>query len=504
MKNILLCVCIISLGSGCQPNDTAERAPQIKQITYTASTADIANPERGFYRYSETKASQFQPLDAQVLKSYRTEQTVTGATYSTVSTLVFRYYILDNLTQTHLPADFVQNIKKDADAARQAGVKLIPRFTYTITPQSSNCGQSICPPYGDAPKAIVLQHIAQLKPALQENADVIAVLQMGFIGIWGELYYSDFFGDASANGQGQLLDANWQDRADVLRALLAALPPDRQVQVRVPQLKQKFTSGAAASTSSAALTEAEAFTGSDKARIGFHNDCLLSSPDDYGTYQDYGHSGSPARDANTALRNYTKMDSRFVVVGGETCDDTYSPQNDCEPAGLVEKELSDLHVSYLNAHYNNQVNNDWQTGGCLDNIKRKLGYRLVLKKASLPDRVALNQPLTLNIELDNIGYAAPFNPRPVQLVWRNKTSNQTYFLNFTTEIRKWFTGPVSIQGTFTLPAAIIPGEYEMLLNLPDKYPALAQRPEFSIRLANNDTWEETTGYNKLQHSVVIF
>jgi len=59
------------------------------------------------------------------------------------------------------------------------------------------------------------------------------------------------------------------------------------IQVRIPQMKQRYVYGANTPTNAAALRDYEAFTGTDKARIGFHNDCFLSSPDDYGTYYDY-------------------------------------------------------------------------------------------------------------------------------------------------------------------------------------------------------------------------
>ena len=36
----------------------------------------------------------------------------------------------------------------------------------------------------DAPLAVILQHLDQIKPILQEYKDVIAVLQAGFIGSW--------------------------------------------------------------------------------------------------------------------------------------------------------------------------------------------------------------------------------------------------------------------------------------------------------------------------------
>jgi hypothetical protein len=42
-------------------------------------------------------------------------------------------------------------------------------------------------------------------------------------------------------------------------------------------MKQRYVYGVNALTSLQPLTDAEAFTGTDQARIGFHNDCFLSS-----------------------------------------------------------------------------------------------------------------------------------------------------------------------------------------------------------------------------------
>lgn len=491
---------LISCDKKSNSDDETKVELKAANVTYVESTTDFPNPERGFYRYSETSVDNYDPLDAATLTGYRTGQSVSGATYSVISTLVFRYFILAGYNGKALPASFLSNVTKDCATARAAGVKLIPRFTYTVTAKEGNCPEGfICAPYGDAPKSIMLNHIAQLKPVLQANADVIACVQMGFIGTWGENYYTDYFGDASSNGQGQLYDNNWNDRAEILRALLGALPADRMVQVRYPQIKQRYIYGVNAPPSSAAVTLAEAASGTDKARIGFHNDCFLASENDFGTYADYGNSSSAPKEATTAFRNYYSMDSRFVVVGGETCSDEYSPQNDCEPAGHAEKEFGDMHYSFLNADYNPAVNNDWQTGGCLNNIKRKLGYRLALKDASFQ----LGDSLSVLIHLQNAGYAAPYNPRPVQLVLRNTTSGQIYLLDFNTEIRKWLTGAITLQQSFALPAGISAGNYDLLLNLPDKYAALKAKPAFSVRLANENVWEANTGYNKLNYAITV-
>ena len=476
--------------------------------SYKESSDDFPNPERGFYHYSETNLSNFTALDANTLKGYRNLQSVSNADYQIYSTLLFRYYILDNVKNTAIPQSSLDKITADMVAVRAAGIKIIPRFVYTVTQNAGNCPEGfICPPYGDVPKAIVLQHISDLKPVLQANADVIACVQMGFIGTWGEQYYSDYFGDASANGsqQNKLTDGNWADRAEVLRALLNAVPKDRMVQVRYPQIKQRYIYGVTALINAAPLTATEAFTQTEKARIGFHNDCFLSSPNDVGTYVDYGNSNSASDDSetvNAGLRAYKKIDSKYVVVGGETCA-TFEPANNCEPAGRAQAAFAEMHYSYLNAHYNTKVNNVWQTGGCMDHIKKNLGYRFVLQNAKFPVAVATNSNLAFTINLMNRGYASPFNARPVQLLLRKVGTQDVTALPIAIDIRKWYSGAIKLETAVKIPSNLEKGEYELLLNFPDAYPSIANRPAYSIRLANDEVWEERTGYNKLNHKITV-
>jgi hypothetical protein len=478
---------------------------QSHKTVYRESALDFANPERGFYIPQDAFAHKFVPLNEEKLRKDRTEIQKHGrAHYAITSTLLYRAYILDTFIGKPLSIEFLEAVDRDFSTVRNAGIKMILRFAYTNKVHTGDCtDRNICPPYGDASKAIMLGHIAQLKPLLQKNADVIAVLQQGFIGIWGENYYTDYFGDASGNGAGKLLDSNLTDRAAVLKSLLDALPKDRMVQVRTPQMKQKYVFGPQASPDSNPLTEQEAFSFSDKARIGFHNDCFLAGPDDYGTFYDYGSSSSPKGAANESMRRYFEKDSRYGPVGGETCDDAYSPGNDCAPGGHAEQEMAAMHYSYLNTAYNNKVNNDWDSLGCMASIRMKLGYRFVLQDARFPAIARAGGKFAFEIHLVNRGYASPFNPRPVQLVFRNKDNGKQILMTCKADIRFWFSGKVNWNEIIQLPATLSPGRYEILLNFPDSYASLSQRPEYSIRLANENCWEETTGFNRLQQVVSI-
>ncbi len=476
------------------------------RLSYKETNEDFTNPERGFYIPLGTKASNFVLLDATKLTAYRNQpQQLDGASYKINVSLIYRSYELDTFKNKPLSESFLANLQKDFDAVRTSGLKVILRFAYTNTTHGGDCKDEykICPPYGDAPINIVLKHVQQLKLLLQKNADVIAVVQQGFVGIWGENYFTDYFGSGTDDGPGVIADSSWLHRNRFLKALLGALPKDRMVQVRTPQIKQRFVYGSWATVTSAPLTFKESFTKKDKARIGFHNDCFLASEDDYGTFYDYGNSVSKRDTANKRLRKYFEADSRYVAVGGETCDDAFSPQNDCAPFGFAEKEMAAMHYSYLNAAYNNQVNNDWDSLGCMKSIQKKLGYRFVLKNAVLPKVATKGKAFNVQLQLENEGYASPFNPRPVQLILRNRQSGKIISFDFNTQIQQWFTGKIMLKQNFVLPADVPNGKYEILLNLPDGYKNLQDNSAYSIRFANDNLWEAHTGYNKLNYDLTV-
>lgn len=479
---------------------------QSKTINYTESQSEIVNPERGFYIGIGTRASRFVLLDSARLISFRSEpQKSEKASYTVMVSTIMRSYELDLFKDGPISDSFLINLQRDLNTIRAAGLKAILRFAYINKTHAGNCADEyhICPPYGDVPLHIVLEHIQQLKPVLQQNSDVIAALQEGFIGVWGENYYTDYFGDASANGAGRIMDSNWLQRNEVLKALLEALPADRMIMVRTPQIKQKFVYGPEASVDRHPMDASAAYNESFTSRIGFHNDCFLASPDDYGTYYDYGSTSQPKQPARDVLRKFVKADSRFTVVAGETCDDAFSPQNDCAPAGYAEEEMRSMHYSFLNAGYNTTVNNDWDSGGCMKSIKRNLGYRFLLKKASFPVRLIRTAPFKFMLLLENTGYASPFNSRPVNLVFRNTKTRQEYTVPLKVNPQLLFSGLHSLNLSVKLPADLSPGRYALYLSFPDAATNLSKRPEYSIQLANEAVWEPSTGYNDLHYTVQI-
>jgi hypothetical protein len=246
------------------------------------------------------------------------------------------------------------------------------------------------------------------------------------------------------------------------------------------------------------MDESMAYTGSDEARIGLHNDCFLSSYSDVGTYSDYGNDLSEKGIDTTHLKPYLASDSKFTAIGGETCRDGWSPFNKCE--GHAVQEMERMHYSFLNAHYNNrEVNNHWVSGGCMEEIKKRLGYRFVLRKAVLQNEAEAGGSFRVSLEMDNVGFASPYNPRSVELILRNVKDGEVYSLPMQADPRFWFAGSSTIEEQLTIPPGMPGGSYELLLNLPDPEPTLKNNPDFSIRLANENMWETATGFHRLQH-----
>ncbi len=451
-------------------------------ITYTPTTEQFANPERGFYKFLDMYSSNpFTWWDG-ALTTFRTEQDIS---------LVYCVFILDTFKTSDITPAFLTTIEDNFDAVRRAGLKCILRFAYTYDPSPDNNNDNEPdPPYGDANKQQVLDHIAQLEPIIQANSDVILVWQAGFIGIWGEWYYTDYFLEEtslypSAPTPWIISEAMHANRFDVTSAMLDALPDSRMLQVRYPHAKISFPT-----FDDTPLPAANAFDNSDRARIGYHNDCFLASDTDFGTFSD------------ASDRTFMAAETQYMPMGGETCN-VNPPRSNC-PTAVAE--LAQFHYTYLNIDYNTDVLDGWKTvaqGNCYPAIEKALGYRLALTSGEYQTSVRPGDSVTLALNLTNSGYAAPINPRPVKVLLSG--SSGVFSAELTTDIRTWSpeNSPLTLNETLSVPSCIPAGSYDLLLHLPDADSDLAPRPEYAIRLANSGIWQAATGYNDLNIAITV-
>ena len=137
----------------------------------------------------------------------------------------------------------------------------------------------------------------------------------------------------------------------------------------------------------------------------------------------------------------------------------------------------------------------------MDSIKRKLGYRFILKESRFSKEAGRGKSFNIFFQIDNAGYASPFNPRPLKLVLRNEQSKEEKIILLKTDVRFLFSGHHEIKEEIQLSKNLIPGKYSLFLFLPDANVGLNKRPEYCLRLANLGTWENN--YNNLHQSITV-
>ncbi|MBQ2917689.1 MAG: DUF4832 domain-containing protein [Bacteroidales bacterium] len=424
---------------------------ELTLVEFTESNKIFANPERGFYKHYDFLNSSASPLSVSALQAARVESNIT---------LFYTGHYLTEFVKSDISDKFLNLVRTNMQALRDAGAKCVLRFAYTNS-QSKK-------PWDAEPKWVA-RHIEQLKPILQEYSDVILCFQSGFIGVWGEGYYTDnFFFDPQTPEEHKL-------RKEVIDAMLDAIPADRQVALRTPMFKRNMYATSYTDT----LTLATAYDGSAKARICAFNDCFGASADDYGTF------------IGKDTREYWRKETRYTLMGGETCG--LSDYCKCKQS---IKDCEDFHWTYMNSGYNADVLNRWESDGCMDEVKRRLGYRLSLKDVAT-SKAAAGKALRVKLNIRNTGFAAPGNPRHVELVLVDGNGKKTVYEFKDVDVRYWFANEtVIVDKLIDLPKDAS-GNCTLYLNMPDPKATLHDNPLFSIRLANDGVWNEKTGYNKI-------
>jgi hypothetical protein len=436
-----------------EPEEPEEPEPgQTVTVSYGKDNSNFLNPERGFsmpiVSYSDN------------IKDIRLDQIQTSKAngYSVIN----RRYVMVTFKKSSISQAYLDHIQRDFNLVRQHGMKMVIRFSYTFNEASTDG-------YADTTLDWMLRHIEQLKPVLQRNVDVLAFLEAGFIGRWGEWNKSvNRLGDET-NPQ------NTSAQSQLVNALLDAVPSSRMITLRYVGRKHAIFD-------SSALTEGQAYGSSREARVGHMND--------YFTIDSW--SGS--------TRTYLSEDTLHTVQGGEPIK-TNGTRSQC-PAVL--DELATFHWSIMNIP-GSDFAGIWRSGGCYDAIARRLGYRFYLNNATLPVEVTTGSTLEVTLNMTNEGFARPYNPRGFEMVLRNRTTGIVSRLpvNLGQDTRSFLPDPGRTENLtvrVSLPTSLSAGQYDLFLGLPD--PMLSSRSEYSIRLANTNVWDSTLGANRLGSVIV--
>ena len=273
-----------------------ENPTKMAKVIYGEDHSMISNPERGFCTRNgyHSRSSVISDYEINTLKSGK-------------HTLVFFDFKLKEFISSSINSDMLGMMQRNFDKLRANGIKAVVRFTY-----SSSTSAAVY----DAEPSIVLKHISQLKPILEKNKDVIALIEAGFIGA--------------------LIKTNLLN-----------------ISLNSP------------------LTQSEAFNRSNKARLGHHNDCFLADEKDRGTY------------TGEQDKKYTQLDSKYTVVGGETC----TPPTSYSQCNAALQTMGKYHWSYLNLSYHQDMIADWKNTHCFEEIQKRLGYRFVMKEVQYTEKM---------------------------------------------------------------------------------------------------------------------
>ena len=457
-----------------QRTENAAPAPTLRlasvapmaQVSLQPTDLDFPNPERGFYRFA-TDPSKI---------------TATSLLYVAQEgqRLVYTPGDLSAYRTRNLPASYLSKLDTGFANLRKQGLKAVLRFAYNYPETEADYLNA-----QDATLSRVKTHIQQLQPVLQRNADVIAVLQGGFIGAWGEWHTSSNNLTTPAR------------KAAVRDALLQALPSQRLLHLRLPADLALWY------PTPAALAQALSDAPPPAARIGLHNDCFLASPDDVGTY--FAETAAQSQ----ALRTYAQQASAVTGAGGETCEPPEPAQARMACADIL-REGAAYHMSYLNRDYYEGFFAQWQAGGCMAEVSRRLGYRLELQTVSHGSIAAPGGTLAWSVALSNQGWARPLNPRSLALVLVDAQGQAATLPLAGTDLRQATPGePLQWSGEVALPAALASGSYQVHLAAPDAAAALAGNATYALRFANADNavtgvqWQPAQGRLALGSTLTV-
>jgi hypothetical protein len=437
----------------------SDESPAWREIRYRESSQTFPNPERGFY--APRMSNRIGKLDG------LRERAIT---------LLLVEVDLKAFKERDLTEEKLKEVQQAFAAVRQHGFKAIVRFAYGFTGRD----------YRSDPKDMdrILGHIRQLAKVFAENGDVLYGVQAGFLGPWGEWHGSNW-GDPPS----------LQARRSVLFGLLDAVPEPVTVHVRRPMFIRDIF---ADEPGGAELTAATAYGGSRLSRVGWHDDALLSLPSDMGTYAERGW------DRERELR-WCAEHGRFTPFGGETV-----PPSARTPIAQVVRELELLHATYLNSSYHRGTLDGWRKAAYLggtgfEHVECRLGYRLVADRLRIAKAVNSGGTFRFELDLHNVGFAAPHMPRKVALALSQGDRTHRVALA-ETDPRRWApeAGTFSLRGEVPLPADARGGRWRLALQLADPSPRLSGDGRYAIRLANEGiNFDQASGWNVLAEDVEL-
>ena len=456
---------------------------------------DLLNPERGIYYWSTFHGNQDITLVPHTLKA---EWLYLGTDKDTGSE-----FCNQELTWNghHQPGttDWLNKYADKLVNHRNAGTKVVFRPRYD-NPGDASSQSNICHKLQAEGLDLQLRHVEAVAKMLGDFKDVVAFIEAGYLGSWGEWN--------TETGPAPLLDSV-SDREAVLRHILQKYDEAgllQHIEMRRP------------------VFAAEAIALKPDARVGLFNDCFMSNKHDYGTYLNFTGSNKNFPGGEDAQIAHWKQDwavphTADASFGGETCNSGGNERwRSCSNMVGANSEPAALHMSYLHGGWSPAAINVWEDGDdkgatCYDEIRRRLGYRFEVTRVEYTP-TAVGQTFQVRVDVKNTGWAKLHKPRQAKLVLRGGPKPLVYDFS-AGAVASWAPGQTTTLSV-NVPA-LSAGTYSVRLWIPDPdaepdpsdltAPRTTAEKEYAVKLATLrdgvNVFDPTTGENDLGVSIVV-
>lgn len=365
------------------------------KLSFKESSQSVINPNRGFYAQIDTK-------DHWILEQYYTGE-------EEFRMILLGINLIKDRNNETISKEKIEEVVQVLTECRRLGMSVVVRAAYHFWNDDYEQPDSF---------KTILGHVGQLSEILNDYKDVILGVQAGFIGPYGEWHTSKYM-EKDADGIPYPIK--------LLQELLLRLDEEIIINVRRPMFIRKALE-----------------YGLPIDRFGIHNDALLSTDTDMGTYVEEGYD-------RKAELLWIQENIITQINGGEMTN--VSEYTKIENA---VSEFYKMNLTYLNRYYNTEVLDSWreQTYGGMDGytyIKEHLGYRLSLAYVKIPATMVPGQELSIIAELRNTGFAKPEKPYTPYLVLRKDGQTEYYPLegDFTKKDRVSMIGEVKPYSLFS-------------------------------------------------------
>ena len=341
-----------------------------QNLNYTETTLQINNPDQGFYTPVYVKVNE------------------NGITYK-------RNLINDSTQLYHLRIDISTfskaNNQSEDKALTNLALSELEKLLKVFYDQDKNVIIRFAydPGFSGARNKepeieMIVKHIKQLSPILNQYPDTITGIDVGLIGPWGEMHSSTLANKSAIN---TLIDTYLENTTDI------------PVFVRSPKMIYDYLDITVNDLNSAKIRK-----DSRAYRLGLFNDGYLGSENDLGTYTNRAKE----------IEWLSKQTTNHLPYGGEVAGPDSSLHNiDC-----CLDEMNQMNLSYLNNSWNTTVITKWRNSiytkkigteklyygkNAYAYIENHLGYRFVLKDSvfTYGDDLSL---LKIDLSIDNIGF----------------------------------------------------------------------------------------------------